>query len=153
MKTKTNTGNSYTFGEVVRLGAGSGSERFKKDGWSDTEKEFTWTTGYSAKLAFLIPPASGPLNLRMRLTGLLKPPQRTRQVVTVLANGQKIAEWQVANTADFIAVIPAGLVKDGGLLTLELQTPNPASPKSLGIGDDSRVLGVLCSEMAIRAGP
>jgi hypothetical protein len=110
MKTKTNTGNSYTFGEVVRLGAGSGSERFKKDGWSDTEKEFTWTTGYSAKLAFLIPPASG-------------------------------------------AVIPAGLVKDGGLLTLELQTPNPASPKSLGIGDDSRVLGVLCSEMAIRAGP
>jgi len=89
----------------------------------------------------------------MRLTGLLKPPQRTSQSVTVLANGQKIAEWQVANTTDFNATIPGELVKDGGLLTLELQTPNAASPKSLGMSDDARVLGVLCSELAITTQP
>lgn len=150
--TPAGTGNNYELGNVIRFGVGGGSERFKQGGWSSTEKEFTWTIGESAKLALSIPPTTQPLNLRMRLTSLLKPPQRTSQAVTVLANGQKIADWQVGNTADFNVTIPAELVKDGGLLTLELKTPDPASPKSLGMGDDARVLGVLCSELAITKG-
>lgn len=152
MKTNTDTGNSYTFGDVVRFGAGTGSERFKQDGWSDTEKEFTWTTGNSAELALSLAPYAHLLNLRMRLTGLTKAPQLAVQPVAVLANGQKIADWEVSRTADFIAVIPEAISKKGGILTIELKTPKAASPKALGMSGDTRVLGVLCSELAITKG-
>jgi hypothetical protein len=152
MKTNTDTGNSYTFGDVVRFGAGTGSERFKQDGWSDTEKQFTWTIGNSAKLTLSIPPNAGPLNLRVRLTGLTKAPQLAFQPVAILANGQKIADWEVSRTADFTAVIPAAIAKKGGILTIELKTPKATSPKALGMSNDARVLGVLCSELAITKG-
>ena len=146
------TYNNYEPGTLIKFGMGGGAERFKQSGWSDTENGFTWTIGESAKLAFSIPSTSRVLTLRMRLTALLKPPQRTSQTVTLLANGQKIAEWQVENTADFTAAIPAGVVKDDGLLTLELKTPDPISPKALGMSGDSRLLGVCVSELAITPG-
>src|SRR5437762_14274297 len=42
----------YPLGSVVRFGIGGGSERFRESGWSDTEKDATWTIGDSAKLRF-----------------------------------------------------------------------------------------------------
>jgi hypothetical protein len=152
MKTKSDIGNAYTFGTIVSFGAGAGSQRFRESGWSDTEKQFTWTIGNSAKLTLSIAPNAGPLNLRVRLTGLTKAPQLAFQPVAVLANGQKIADWEVSNTADFTAVIPAAIAKKGGPLTIELKTPKATSPKTLGMSNDARVLGVLCSELAITTG-
>lgn len=140
-------------GNVVGFGTGGDSERYKVSGWSKAEKEFTWTTGNSAKLTLSIPPNARPLSLRMRLTGLTKAPQLTFQPVAVLANGHKIADWEVSGTADFTAVIPESISKKGGPLTIELKTPKAMSPKALGINEDARVLGVLCSELAITAGP
>jgi hypothetical protein len=148
----SNMTNIYTLGKVVSFGAGGGSERFRQSGWSDTEKQFTWTIGTSAKLVFPIVPSVQPLNLRMRLTGFTKPPQLPAQPVEVFANEQKIAAWEVSTTADFTAVIPAVIAEKGGVLTIELKTPKATSPKALGMSNDARVLGVLCSELAITAG-
>ncbi|PZR76872.1 MAG: hypothetical protein DLM73_01570 [Chthoniobacterales bacterium] len=137
---------------MIQFGSGGGSERFRQSGWSDTEKQFTWTIGSSAALKLSVDPSDQPLNLRMRLTAL-KAPQLPFQPVEVFANEQKIADWKVSDTADFTAVIPAPTVKSGGILTIQLKTPNAASPKDLGLSEDPRVLGVLCSELAITAAP
>ena len=144
--------NTYQIGDVIRFGAGGGSERFRREGWSDTEKEFTWTTGQSAKLAFSIPASTERFDLRMRLTGLIKPPELPSQPVEVFANGEKIAVWEVAQTADFTAQIPAALRQNGAELTIELKTPKATSPKALGLSEDARILGVLCSELALTKG-
>lgn len=64
------------------------------------------------------------------------------QVVEVLANGQKIADWEVADMADFGALIPGEVTRNKGILSIELRLPNATSPKALGLGDDSRILGV-----------
>lgn len=141
--------NNYELGAVVRFGAGGGSERFRVSGWSDTEKQFTWSTGNSAKLALSVGKSDQSMDLRMRLASLIKQPELPSQPVEVWANGLKIADWDVSMPADFSTVIPAGTIKDDGLLTIELKTPKATSPQFLGLSEDPRVLGVLCSELAI----
>jgi hypothetical protein len=68
---------------------------------------------------------------------LIQTPQLPVQPVEVFANGKKIADWQVGNTAQFSAVVPAEALKPGENLEIEFKTP-----KELGQREDPRVLGI-----------
>jgi hypothetical protein len=140
---------NYVFGEVVKCGATGHSEKFRGYGWSGPERDFTWTDGKAAQLLFDIQPSDRPLALRMRLAGVTKAPDLPFQPVEVYANGYKIAEWQVAGSADYTAEVPAAAVKQGGELKIELKIPKAASPQSLGINEDPRTLGICCWEYGI----
>lgn len=145
-------GGRYALGTVIRFGAGGGSEAFRQNGWSETETNATWTTGNSARLVFNIDPIDQPLTLWMSLAALSGMTNSTQPVplpVEVVANGQKIADWDVTVRADFNAVIPAANLNNGGALVIELKTPTATSPKAMGISNDARVLGVYCFELAI----
>jgi hypothetical protein len=105
-------------------------------------KEWTWSEGKSAQLALPVPSDPGALTLVIKMGALISRPAVPHQAVEVFANGQKIAEWEVADMADFSALIPAEVTKKGGTLSIELRVPNATSPKALGLTDDSRILGV-----------
>lgn len=139
---------TYELGNVISFGEVGGSEKYKRSGWSNPEKEFTWTTGTSAKLLLEVPNTSEPLQLRMRLSGFINPPGLPSQPVEILANGQKIADWQVSSPAEFTATVSAAIASTGEL-SIEIKTPKAASPKALGVSDDSRILGVNCFEMTL----
>lgn len=141
-------GSDYELGNVISFGEGGGSEKYKTSGWSDPEKEFTWTTGTSAKLSFKISKTNHPLKLHTRLSGFVNPPELPSQPVEVLVNGQKVADWQVSSPAEFTATIPAAAANTGEL-SVEIKTPKGASPQSLNISDDSRVLGINCFELTL----
>jgi hypothetical protein len=147
--TASNAETRYQAGASIRFSSGGESERFRVAGWSDTEKDCTWTRGRSAKLKFSISKTEGPLVLKMRLMGLVSPPELPFQPVDVNVNGNKLAEWDVdGEPADYSATIPSTMM-NGGELEIELKTPKATTPRSLGMGDDKRVLGVCCAEMAI----
>lgn len=141
---------TIAIGRSIRFNAGGESERYRDAGWSKTEKDFTWSEGPVAKLNLPIPADAGLLTLSMKLGGLTKPPTLESQAVQVLVNGRKIADWQVAETADFTARIPAEVTKTGGILTVELRLANATSPKALGLGDDDRLLGVRAYSMELK---
>ena len=141
----------YELGTVISFGKGGGSEAFRDGGWSETEAAFTWTLGPIARLAIPVAASARPLNLRMRLAGLIKPPEFPSQPVEVRVNGQSIATWAVVNTADFNATIPVEIAKTGGELNIELLIPKSTSPKALGLSTDPRVIGITCAELAISA--
>ena len=152
--TAAETGD-YELGKVVRFGTGGGSERFRVSGWNATEKDATWTSGETAKLLFPIARSDQPLSLQMRLaslSGVLQTANASAQPVEVFVNGQKVADWNVSAAADFAARIPVELVRDGGHLAIDLKTLKAASPKSLGIGEDARVLGVFCFSFVLTKG-
>jgi hypothetical protein len=138
----------YTLGSVIKFGAGSEAEKFKISGWSIADKEFTWTEGKSAKLSFILPQNESALTLRMRLVGLIHPPEVAYQPVEVYVNGQKVADWQVATPANFTATIPQKIAF-AKQLEIELRTPKSTTPLALKMNDDARVLGVGCYELAI----
>jgi hypothetical protein len=139
----------YGWGVAVKCGRGGQSERYNTLGWSDAEKDFTWTIGKRTELLFRTEPTAKALQLRMRLAGNTKPPQLPFQPVEVYVNQQKVADWEVGDSADYTATIPAGTVKEGGELRIELKVPQAASPKSLEVSAEPRVLGVCCWEYEI----
>ena len=142
--------SSYAFDDVIKFGVGAGSERFRREGWSHTEQQFTWTIGQSAKLVFSIPGSDQSPTLHVRLAAFTKVPEVPCQPVKVYVSGQKLADWTVsADAEEFTAVIPVELVKSPGELKVELKTPKAISPKSMGVSADERLLGVCCYELSI----
>lgn len=120
----------------------SDSERYRVSGWSKTEGNYAWSEGTSARLALPIPVDAGPLTLKMTLRGLTHPAALLSQPVEVYVKDQKIADWQVADTAALTARIPAELTKGTKTLNLEFRIPKATSPKTLGMNADTRVLGI-----------
>lgn len=93
--------------------------------------------------------ASSSLRIKMTVAALVKPPELPSQHVEVFANGQKVADWEVAGKSEFTALIPAAGGGKESALTIELKIPKAASPKSLGLSDDPRILGLSCFDLTI----
>jgi hypothetical protein len=142
---------TYTLGTVISFAASGGAERFKGSGWSKAEPEFTWTEGKGGTFSVDVPAAEGALTLRMKLVGLIHPPEVSYQPVEVYVNGQKVADWQVAAPANFTATISKDIAA-AKKLEIELRTPKSTTPKALKMNDDTRVLGVACFEMEMTKG-
>ena len=145
----TENGPQYKLGTIVNFNAVGDSEKYRVGGWNPAEAQFTWTNGTSAMMEFVLEPEKGPLSLRIRLAGLIKPPELPSQPVEVYANDTKIADWEVANTADFDATIPTKVLRPDGKVTIVLKLPKAVSPKSLGVSQDPRVLAVSCFQVQI----
>jgi hypothetical protein len=140
-------------GKVIQFNSAGNSDRFRVSGWSPAESQFTWSEGTSAKVDLPIAKDAGPLTLQITMAALIHPPTLPTQPVEINANGQKIADLQVGNAADFEATIPSELTRDGGTLHLELKTPKATSPKALGDSADPRVLGVAVYHLAVNKKP
>ena len=91
--------------------------------------------------------------MTMTLRGLVQPPNLPFQPVEVYVSDQKIADWQVSNTAAFTIEIPAELTKGTETLNLEFRIPKATSPKALGINTDTRMLGICCYSIELTQHP
>lgn len=145
----TSKTNEYAIGEKISFGASGNSKPFKVSGWSDAEPKHSWTDGVVSVLAMRIPPTPEPLTLKMKLGGFTKDPEVPSQAVEVIANDQKIADWDVRELEEYAAPIPPSISQIGGLLTITLKIPKAVSPKSLGMGQDPRLLGLTCFEVSL----
>lgn len=137
------------YGSKITFGKGGNSEPYKSTGWSTTEEKFTWSEGTSAELRLPVSAFNEPVSLKMKMAALIKPPELPAQPVEVFINDQKIAEWQVGDTSEFLARIPLDLTKKGGVLNLTIKTPKATSPKALGLSADPRVLGICVFELEL----
>jgi hypothetical protein len=137
------------FGKKITFQQGGTSDPYKAGGWSQTEEKFTWTEGTSALLRIPVAATSDPISLKIRMAALVKPPELPFQPVQVYVNDQKIAEWEVGETGEFVAAIPPDITKLGGVLTISFKTPKAISPKALGISADPRVLGICCLDLEL----
>src|SRR5437588_8850086 len=117
------------YGTKVGFGQGSGSERYRESGWSKTEEKFTWTEGTVAVLKMKVPATSDSVTLKMRLAGLVKEPALHFQPVDVEINGQRMADWQVSDVAEFSVAIPHDITKKGSEVTVTLKIVNANSRK------------------------
>ena len=146
-------GAKTVVGRQINFGQGGDSEIYRTSGWSHTEQKFTWGEGNSAKLSLPIGNESGSLNLNVALAAFTHPPDVPTQPVEVFVNGQKLAEWQVGgNISGYNVVIPAEKVKGASTMEIEFRTPKAMSPKSVGLSEDPRVLGVCLASLELAKG-
>ena len=140
------------FGSKISFGQGGNSELYKVSGWSKTEAKFTWTEGTAARLKIPITATNDPISVKFTMAALIKAPELPFQPVELYVNDQKIADWQVGDTAEFVAAIPPSVAKLGGVLNFEIKTPKATSPKALGLSADPRVLGICCLDFELAKG-
>jgi hypothetical protein len=141
-----------SYGTRIVFGKGGNSESYKVSGWSTTEEKFTWSEGAAAELRIPVAATDDIIVLKMRIGALFKSPELPFQPVEVHINGQKIAEWQVGDTAEFVVAIPHDITKQGGVLEVSIKTPKATSPKTLGLSADPRVLGICCLDLELAKG-
>ena len=135
---------TVAYGTKITFGQNGNAERLKDSGWSKTEEKFTWSEGTTSVLRMRIPATNDSIRLKMKMAALVREPELPFQPVEVEANGQKIADWQVGDTADFVAPIPHDIAKKGGELAITFRVPKATSPKALGLNADPRILGICC---------
>jgi len=117
--------------------------------WSWADPQQSWPNRPVAVLSMRIPPVTEPLTLKIKCGASLKKPEVPSQPVEVFANDQKIADWDVRDLAEYTAPISPAILSGGDLLTITLKIPKAISPKSLGTGEDTRLLGLACFEASL----
>ena len=147
---KPGSSKEYTYGTKISFAQSGAATNYQVSGWSAPEPQFTWTEGDTAVLAVRVPASDSPVVLRARGAGFVNPPALPAQPIEVVVNDKKIAEWQAGDVAEYTAMIPQEMVKDGGVLTITFRMPKAIAPKAAGVSEDPRVLGFCLYEIELR---
>ena len=119
------------------------------EGFSQPETVGRWSASPVAKMTCTPPHLNGKPYDRLVLEGVAFPGV-PRQRLQVMQNGRMSNEFVFDQSASWsmlaIDLQPAA----DGKVVLEFRFPDARSPKSLGLGDDPRVLGLLLETLAFR---
>jgi len=123
------------------------------EGWTQLPTPpIRWTEGPRASVRFGIDQVPPAATLSVRAGAFVHPPALAKQSIRVLLNGVVIGsgEFTQRGLVDLEFPIPDGvLAKDNFLL---IETPDAASPKSVGLNDDARKLGIEVEWITITMG-
>lgn len=117
--------------------------------WSKSESWGTWSDGALAKIFIPINnPQAKTINITLQAFVNGKHPE---QRIEYTSNGRNYKALSLKQFADNQIEIPidASMHSDGYVL-VEFKLLNPVSPKSLGMGDDSRELGIGITKLEVR---
>ncbi|HWB57900.1 MAG TPA: hypothetical protein VG733_00345, partial [Chthoniobacteraceae bacterium] len=136
----------YAVGTDIDFTEGGNGDFYTRKGWCPSEPWGRWTAGAEAivHLRFKQPPGRD-----ICLTAFIKafaPPLRA----IVHVNGERLASWELKNAAfrKFRAVIPHEKLR-AGEAGIRFEIRHPRSPKSLGLSQDARPLGLGFARMRL----
>lgn len=119
-------------------------------GFSVQEKWGSWTVGTEARMVFKL---NRPItqDLEMTINGKALVTNTHRQRLSVAVNGHLVDRQvlDVASPSPKPVPIPAGILGNNEMVVIELNLPDAAAPKKLGINDDGRLLGLGVRWVAI----
>lgn len=141
----------------------SGAEiRFSKEGnfrdymafgWSDSDGDWTASVGYAGVLEFEAIPAARDVELILEVFPMLIPGKFNARRLRVSLNGEKLFSANVATEREFRAVIPAALWNKSPRGRLVCEFADAATPASLRISEDQRLLSFGFRRAAFRPVP
>jgi hypothetical protein len=112
-------------------------------GWSRREVSSRWTDRGRAALVFSLPQPKGRTKLTLLIFGgpFVAPGKLDAQRVQVELNDQPIANWTIsrAEPQGRAIEIPVTVLREKNVLVFRL--PDAASPRTLGVSEDWRLLG------------
>lgn len=128
------------FGQRIDFRTVAGDE-YLWYGWSGREQMARWTDRGSAAIVFSLADVRTSV-LRLEMAAFVAPPRLAAQRVRITINNQVVASLTLSqpqqNTYSF--QLPRDLLRKENVLTFEL--PDAQSPKSLGVSEDGRLLGI-----------
>ena len=113
-----------------------------KEGWSQQEIWGVWSEGDHARLSLPVYAGEFPAGARieLELTGFA--PLEPRQITLVAPEVPPVALRLGSQPQTVTIEVPSSALSASKPLGIDFQIPNPVSPRSLGLSQDSRLLGV-----------
>ena len=99
------------------------------------------------------PPPPGDVHLYIALRPFLVPGRKDEQRVGVVVNGEQLVEWRLQGQPPLLHVVLPRRLLDGPELDLALSTPDAATPRDLGVGQDDRLLAISVREIRMTLEP
>ena len=157
-------GYIYRLGDTLRFNADSISRLFLNEGFTKPESWGVWSDGSHASLTIPFAaqgesslPPDRPIKLLITMGAFVRP-ENPHVRVKVKANGIQVADWNFKYDApkirdrgvlaDRIIYLPKE-ISASGLLNLEFEMEDIASPMTLGLGPDPRQLGIELTEIRL----
>lgn len=139
-------GEVWDLGVTRFFGKRDLKNRTLRAGWSLPEARHVWTDGPEAEQKIGLPLIDKPVTLRVTLSPFIAG-DVTHQDLYLFVNGQYIKAWRLTKSQDqsIAAVINARqfLERDGiAILNCLWHLPKSARPVDLGLGEDTRELGI-----------
>jgi hypothetical protein len=124
-------------------------------GWARPQEAGTYTARPRAELALRLaqPAPPGDLKLTASASALVHPQRLPARDVAVEVNGTRVATWRFASphVVQHSARIPRTLVGEDGVVRIAFDLGATPSPHELGLGADTRRLGMLLVDWRIDA--
>jgi len=117
------------------------ADKYLRAGWGERNTDGRWSVGRRATIIFASDNNQANV-LRMRASPFLVPGKLNAQRLNVLLNGRVMATLRIdrAEPQDYAIALPRESLQ--GASTLVFEMPDAASPRSLGVNDDPRQLGI-----------
>lgn len=145
---------SYKINEILGFTKeNNNSLKYQFGDWSGAEPEGTWTNGSMAHLIMKIDPKiRKSLTLKIKASPFINE-KHLKQMVDILINDQFVSQWVFKNGEKsppyYQVTIPENLINNFSTLKITFKIVDPASPKSLGLSDDDRLLGLFISNIQL----
>jgi len=140
---------NYKIGDTINFSKTGNSDLYTTAGWSWKEQNFTWTDGDESEINLVITdniPKSVFFNLKgtpFIKNGIYNP------ILQIDINNKTLyGPNLISNNLDLTLPIPAGYLKNG-TNTIKFKFPNATSPKSLGLWDDNRKIGIAVNSISL----
>src|SRR5882724_8839306 len=118
-------------------------------GWSGPEKDLRWSDGREATVIFALN-VSKDMWLDVKLAPFLGAPRLLEQRIVIDLNSQPLEALSLRDgeIKSFSIRLPKNILAERNVVTFKF--PDAASPVSLGVGTDDRLLGVRVESMQFR---
>lgn len=139
---------AYQSGETAAFAKDGAGDKFVLDGWSAAEDWGRWSDARTANLIMRAPATDAQALQLEFVSRAFLVPAHPALTIAVSVNGRKLDTFTYRYPGDAgdsvrSLKIPADLLaQDKGLLKIAFDMDKPASPASLGLGADSRNLGL-----------
>jgi hypothetical protein len=142
----------YKVGESVDFTSKGSINPFRSEGWGVQEIWGRWSIGMQAKLFLPTDNFNNtPLKFFMLIRPFIAPPLHSSLLVSVIINKTDLTELEL-NNRDFERIeIDLDQSNFADEYEVQFRFHNSRSPKEIGVGDDSRLLGIGLKEYGIRS--
>ena len=140
----------YQYGTKIIFGTGGNSEQYQVTGWSHPEEGFIWTEGNRAELLLPINKTTSGKTMQICLAPYIKKGKLEKQRINIYINDEKVGDLNVISPEKKIyrTDIPEKYMT-GQSLKIALELPDATSPKSIENIEDSRVIAIAVSSIAL----
>jgi glycosyltransferase involved in cell wall biosynthesis len=137
--------------QPLSFAAEEDGERALLDGWSESEAWGTWSIGRESRIRFALAPDGGRRRLALKYrviaaenTGPLR--------VQCASEGEVLDRWTLGHEnhqGQLTIELPPSSAQPEAPVELTFSTENPRSPAELGLGPDTRQLGIGVEELRV----